>query len=315
MSSFQPRLTVICLCYNQKPYLKEALDSVFEHKTPETEVIFVDDASQDGSQEEFERISSVYNFDQIILHKENQGNCKSFNEALALSKGDYVIDFSCDDIIKGDLKNRIDFFDNSTSDTAVIFCNAELISENSKSLGYHFDIGLDNKSIQNIPTGNIFLEMLREYFVCVPTMMFRRISLLEFGGYDESLDYEDFDIKMKLGYKYCFEYQDEILVAKREHKLQKSRRFLSVTKGAKMSESTLMIFQRLIRQISSEDEIQALVQRCFYEGRNASFFNYPSKVGFEELLRGYGEWSMGTKLKWKLFTILGMVTKHFFSKI
>ena len=56
-------------------------------------------------------------------------------------------------------------------------------------------------------------------------MMFRTKTLKENGGYDENLDYEDFDIKTRLAKISEFKYDDKVHIAKRTHSRQMSRGF------------------------------------------------------------------------------------------
>jgi glycosyltransferase involved in cell wall biosynthesis len=45
-----PLVSVICLSYNHAPYIREALESVFQQDYQSIELVIVDDHSQDGSQ-------------------------------------------------------------------------------------------------------------------------------------------------------------------------------------------------------------------------------------------------------------------------
>ena len=45
----RPLVSIICLNFNHGPYIKEAVESVFNQTYPNIEVIIVDDASSDNS--------------------------------------------------------------------------------------------------------------------------------------------------------------------------------------------------------------------------------------------------------------------------
>ena len=315
ISSPEPRLTVVCLCYNQKPYLEEALNSVFKFKSQDTQVIYIDNGSVDGSQKLFHKIKSSYFFDSVILNKENLGSCKAFNQALKLAKGKYIIDFSCDDIILKSLSSRIDFFEKLDNHISLTFSNAQTINESAQNIGYHYSVNAAKKSIDPIPEGQVFSRVLKAYYICTPTMMFRTKTLKDIGGYDERLDYEDFDIKTRLARISEFRYDDQVHIGKRIHNTQMSRGFFSNYRGPGMSNSTLIIFKRLQEEISREEDIDSLCKRCLYEGRNAAIFNYPSKKGFKKILKNHQRWNLMIAIKWNLFSLIGFIIKNKLSKI
>src|SRR5262245_56075887 len=95
----EPFVTIVCLCYNQAAFVKEAIDSVLTQTYPNIQLIVVDDASTDNSADIIREIASVNPSLQIILLNENLGNCAAFNRALPSVKGEYVIDFAADDVM------------------------------------------------------------------------------------------------------------------------------------------------------------------------------------------------------------------------
>src|SRR5688572_12462642 len=94
----QPLVTVIAISYNHAPYIKEALESVYNQSYSNIEFIIVDDASSDASAAVIETSIQGRSI-QFLKNESNAGNCRSFNKAYALSKGKYIIDFALDDIM------------------------------------------------------------------------------------------------------------------------------------------------------------------------------------------------------------------------
>ena len=91
-------VTIICLCYNQEEFVLESLESVISQDYNQIELIIVDDCSTDNSKIVIE--NWLLNFPQIqfIANNTNLGNTKSFNKALKLAKGKYIIDLAADDV-------------------------------------------------------------------------------------------------------------------------------------------------------------------------------------------------------------------------
>src|SRR5688572_16900954 len=107
----QPLVSVVCLCYNHAAFVKEAVQSVMGQTYPNIELILVDDASRDNSAAVIEELQRQYPSIKVILLKNNVGNCKAFNQALAESKGAYIIDLAADDILMPDrIKQGVEFF-------------------------------------------------------------------------------------------------------------------------------------------------------------------------------------------------------------
>ncbi|MGE0590079.1 MAG: glycosyltransferase family 2 protein, partial [Cyclobacteriaceae bacterium] len=150
-----PLVSVICLCYNHEKFVEEAIESVLAQTYPNVELIVVDDASEDGSVNVLESLISRQPHIQFIKNRENLGNCKSFNLAFAKSKGEFVIDFSADDVL---LPNRIEEgvkkFILSGDEYGVQFSDAILINESGKKIGLHSD----RFPHRTIPNGDIYLD-------------------------------------------------------------------------------------------------------------------------------------------------------------
>lgn len=95
--SQQVKVTVAITNYNYKQYITEAIASALNQDFKDLEVLVVDDASTDGSQE-FLKTSFK---DKIDLHinRMNQGHGKSLNWCIENAKGEYILFLDGDDIL------------------------------------------------------------------------------------------------------------------------------------------------------------------------------------------------------------------------
>src|SRR5258708_38496375 len=95
-----PLVSIVCLCFNHERFVGEALRSVFQQTYSNIQIIIVDDFSTDGSTSIIKKVISDYTHKiQFLGLTQNLGNCKAFNQGLALATGDFVIDFSTDDVM------------------------------------------------------------------------------------------------------------------------------------------------------------------------------------------------------------------------
>lgn len=267
-----PKIAIICLCYNHEAYVTEALQSVLDQTSTNWELIVVDDASNDESVKKIEAFvhKNLITPIQTIYLEENVGNCKAFNKALALTKADYIIDLAADDVLLPErVALAIEAMDNS-KDIALNFSNAYYISENGETLKPHYPINQSGQTRIPIPQGDVFTEIIKRYFICSPTMVYRASYLKKLGGYDESLAYEDFDIKIRLARDHPFSYTDKILVKKRVLKSAMSQK--QYKKGNLQLASTLKICHKIYLLIENKTEKKALLKRIAYEAKQSFLF-------------------------------------------
>ena len=88
------RFSVIVTFYNQREFIRDALDSVLSQRNSELEVIVVDDGSTDGSQD---ILTQYENEIQLVCLSANQGVCAARNRGACLSHGDYLAFLDGDD--------------------------------------------------------------------------------------------------------------------------------------------------------------------------------------------------------------------------
>ena len=94
-----PLVTVICLSYNHEKFVVEALNSVLQQNYSPVELIVVDDCSTDKSASIIDSWCLQQNNITFIKNEQNSGNTKSFNTALKIASGDYIIDLAADDVL------------------------------------------------------------------------------------------------------------------------------------------------------------------------------------------------------------------------
>lgn len=92
-------VSVVMPVYNAAPYLKEAIQSLFDQTYINWELIAVDDGSTDNSWE----ILQSYSDPRIkIFQRKNGGQCAATNTGLEYINGDYVQFFDADDLMDKD---------------------------------------------------------------------------------------------------------------------------------------------------------------------------------------------------------------------
>ncbi len=266
----QPLVTVIVVCHNQVRFIREALESAVGQSYKNIEIIVIDDGSQDGSVALINDIEQEGMKFQKILVPSKQGYCRSFNEALDLAKGRYIIDLAADDVL---LPERVEegVINLQYGDAGVNFCDAYYIDDLSKIQGTHYRRDSSGRILDQVPEGDIFKNVLERYFICTPTMMISREVLDTLGGYDEDLFYEDFDFWVRSSRYYKYHFTNKVLVKKRVHKDSMSKAQYLPTSN--MLPTTLKVCHKAFKLCRTNEEFKALSVRISYELRQAVIGN------------------------------------------
>lgn len=92
-------VTAVIPCYNYGHYLETAVSSVLRQPGVDARVIIVDDASPDGSGDVARDLAARDPRVRAVVHEENLGHIRTYNEGLRLVETEYVALISADDLI------------------------------------------------------------------------------------------------------------------------------------------------------------------------------------------------------------------------
>jgi glycosyltransferase involved in cell wall biosynthesis len=269
----EPLVTIIGLSYNHAPYIKAALISLFNQSYSNIEIILVDDASTDGSAAIIQELIQGKNIVFIQNHI-NQGNCISFNSALKIAKGKYIVDFALDDILYPDrIKKQVNVLEAAADNVGVVFTNVDIIDKKGNLLQTHYPAYYHPLHRTAIPEGEVFEAVLSRYYINPVSILARRTVFDKLNGYDEQLAYEDFDFWIRSSRLFNYVYLPEILSAKRLTPDSLSGLFYKKNQEH-MFASTLVVCKKAWWLCSTESEKKALVVRCRYETRQALNYGY-----------------------------------------
>jgi len=267
-SSDIPLVSIVALCYNHAPFLREALDSIAHQTYPNLEVWLVDDASTDGSPAILQEYAARYPAWKLLLLPENLKNCRAFNRAFQHCTGEFLVDFATDDVLLPDrVASQVALFQSLPVSYGVVYSNAELIDEHSALLRLHHRPDGRGQLQPRPATGWVFADVLDHYFICTPTMMMRRTVLAQLGGYDEALSYEDFDFWVRASRHWQFYYQDAVTTRRRRH--PKSMSTKAYQPNDPYLESNIAVCRKALALVQTPRERAALATCLRWELRQA----------------------------------------------
>ena len=219
-----PLVTVIATCFNHERYVVESLESIRAQTYPNIQLIVADDASTDGSVELIRdwarETATVCTF---VFHEENQGVCRTRNDALAHARGDYVAGISTDDLWLPDrIAVQVAQLEALPPTVGVAYGDAARMDEHGNPIAGDFieHVG----EVQCPPEGDIYEALLARNFIPAMATLIRRECLATVGPYDESLAYEDWDMWLRIARHYEFAFTPGIHVRYRVHPKSLSQR-------------------------------------------------------------------------------------------
>jgi glycosyltransferase involved in cell wall biosynthesis len=263
-----PLVSIVALCHNHAPYLREALDSVLAQDYAPLEVWLVDNASTDGSPAILQEYAAAHPGWRLLLLPENVGNCRAFNQAFFQSQGEFIVDFATDDVLlPSRLSQQVALFQSLPPDYGVVYSNCLHITAAGQPLGLHHRAAGRGRLHPRPASGWVFEDVLGRYFISSPTMLLRRATLLALGGYDEALSYEDFDFWVRASRDWRFQYQDIVTTHKRKHPRSMSAQV--TTRQDPYLDSTLQVCRKALALCRTPAEARTLARRLRYELRHA----------------------------------------------
>lgn len=277
-----PLVSILIISHNQADFIRESVESAINQTYPNTEVLIVDDGSTDNTTQVIQNMQDQGMQCKTILLDKSIGYCKAFNLGFENSKGAFIIDLAADDVL---LPERVMFGVKalSASEAGINFCDAYYIDENSRIRGTHYRRNSRGKIAEKIKYGDVFIEVLKRYYICTPTMFIDRKVLNHLGGYDEDLYYEDFDFWIRSSRSYQYHFTDEVLVKKRVLKNSMSKS--QYLPNSQMLPTTLRVCQKAYDLCDNPREYQALATRLRYEIRQALISsNHQVATGLNNIL-------------------------------
>ncbi len=185
------RVSIIIPCYNQKEYIKEAIESALNQTYPDIEIIVINDGSTDNSAAIIKSFATRHNNIIFIDNKENKGVIYSRNIAIKAASGEYILPLDGDDKIDPFYAEKaVNIFENfskrnSANDILkIVYCKTKLFGNNNE------EFKLDKFSPDKIIFNN-----------CIPnSAMFRKIDFVKAGGYKDYMKdgLEDWDLWLSL---------------------------------------------------------------------------------------------------------------------
>lgn len=203
-----PTVSVIIPTYNRAQLVGHAVRSVLAQTYQDFELIVIDDASTDNTQElvaSFKEPRIRY-----IRHSQNGGVSAARNTGIEASRGEYIAFLDSDDKwLPEKLEKQVQLFRESDSKVGVIYTWQCFINDNNERTRT-----LDPKYSGFILDDLLYANVLGT----TSTFMVRRECLHKVKGFDSDMPVygEDWDLWIRLAQQYKFDFVPEVLVHYRD---------------------------------------------------------------------------------------------------
>ena len=256
-----PRVSVCVPSYNHAPFVERCLKSIIRQSVPPSELLVIDDGSQDDSVTIIERILKDAPFPSELTKNQNKGLCATLNEALTKTQGEYFAYLGSDDIwLPHFLEQRL-----------------KLLAQRSHAVlcyGHAFLIDEKDLIIQSSETwrragykdGDCRPMLSRGISPVSSSVVYRRRGLEKYF-WNENAGLEDYELYLQLAEDGDFAFDPRVLSAWRIHSYNTSRdpRWLlsevlaaqqRVSQKLQWSQTKLQHMQRATRFRFAEDFVR-----------------------------------------------------------
>ncbi len=271
MGSLRPvaDTTAVITCYNHQAYVEQCLDSIAAQSVLPHHIIVFDDESTDDSAAVIEHWIAHSDLD-VIFHRTgaNAGICAVMNRALALVETTSYFHLSADDWA-GVERVGVQSASLESAGPGVAFVAGDIIEVDAGGLTLaEHDVKARLEGLTG-SDGQVALHrrLLESNIVPAPGVMISTAAAREIGGYDESLEFEDYDLWLRLSESYGIEYSPctaasyRILTSSLTRRADRALRFLDsedrlIRKHRHEDDTTEQIVeQHLARVLRAREEL------------------------------------------------------------
>jgi glycosyltransferase involved in cell wall biosynthesis len=204
-------VSVVIPTRNRPEMLGAAIDSVLAQTFTDYEIVVVINGPDNPSTPKTSEVATLTGC--RIVRSERAGIAVALNAGIAAARGEWIAFLDDDDLWE---PNRLEAEVARTDAADVIFCNILKFDATRSAL---------EPPLRPPPGMPVAQAMtLKNYGGGCSPAMARRAAILDVGGFDETLDSPDWDLWMRLAWRYRVAWNDAYLVKVREHPENSSNR-------------------------------------------------------------------------------------------
>jgi glycosyltransferase involved in cell wall biosynthesis len=217
---FVPKVSVLSPTFRHAAYISECIESVLAQSEQDWEMIVVDDGSDDGTAD----IADSYRDPRIVVirraHQGVAGLGGAYAAALEQATSPLIAILEGDDTWPvGKIERQLTFFDDKN--VVLSYGSAGLIDENGCLYSRFWNMPR-GRVARNDPVGSILPALVRRDFIVASTVVIRRSTLEQIGGFfqPDGVPYVDLPTWLRLATRGSFSRSPHVLGNWRRHSTQ-----------------------------------------------------------------------------------------------
>ncbi len=203
-----PSVTIVIPVYNGSDYLAEAIDSALAQTYRNTEILVVNDGSNDDGATE--QVAKSYGDRIRYVSKRNGGVASALNFGISEMRGEYFSWLSHDDLyVPQKVEREMDAIRRSGDSRTIVYSNFEVFSAGHPSIPMY---------LKQIRPEQFRYWITAENSLHGCTLLIPKAAFTECGLFDETLrTTQDYDLWFRMAETYRFTLLPDILVKARSH--------------------------------------------------------------------------------------------------
>ncbi len=185
------KVSIMLIHYNQKQFIKNALDSVFKQTYKNIELIIADDATPDFDLKDIKKYVEKINKQKYPVkyqvNKENICTVKNINKALDKVTGDYLLIFAADDQLHDEnvITNMVEFYNKQDKDVSIVFGQCLMMDYDLKELKEEYINVTQAEEFNKLSAKEQYNFLSSNCFAAMGACMLNTKILKDEGKFDE----------------------------------------------------------------------------------------------------------------------------------
>jgi glycosyltransferase involved in cell wall biosynthesis len=204
-------VSVVIPTYNRAELLERAVNSVLSQTYPNLEVIIVDDASTDNTQDRIKDLQQVDHRIQYYRHLSNRGAQAARNTGIHAANGRYIAFLDSDnEWLPRKLEKQMALFSSKADSLGAVYCGYWEVASRGDVL---------NEYLPHY-RGQVYKQALNEWLTDTSTLVVRKDVIEKIRGFDENTRaYQEWDICIRLARECEFDFVPDCLTIYHQHAL------------------------------------------------------------------------------------------------